>query len=139
VLGRKVAGTRRLVQLYSGCIVGVVSASYALLGILGHQSSYGYDLKRDYDNLYGRDKPLAFGQVYATLARLRRDEKVTIEATEQSGGPERKLYAITSTGWTDLERWLVRGRPSCWSPTTPASPRSPTARSSCATAGSPRH
>jgi DNA-binding PadR family transcriptional regulator len=84
-----------------------VSASYALLGILGHQSSYGYDLKRDYDNLYGRDKPLAFGQVYATLARLRRDEKVTIEATEQGGGPERKLYSITGAGRTDLERWLV--------------------------------
>ena len=40
-----------------------MSASYALLGILEHQPSYGYELKRDYDHFYGKKKPLAFGQV----------------------------------------------------------------------------
>ncbi len=44
-----------------------MSASYALLGILGKQPSYGYDLKKDYDFLFGKEKPLAFGQVYAPL------------------------------------------------------------------------
>jgi DNA-binding PadR family transcriptional regulator len=82
-------------------------ASYALLGILGRQPSYGYDLKKDYDSFYGKDKPLAFGQVYATLSRLLRDEKITTqEANEPSGGPERKLYAITELGREDLESWL---------------------------------
>lgn len=84
-----------------------MSASYALLGILGKQPSYGYDLKRDYDFLYGKDKPLAFGQVYATLSRLLRDKKITTETTEQVAGPERKLYAITEHGRTDLEAWLA--------------------------------
>ena len=85
-----------------------MSADYALLGILGKQPSYGYDLKRVYDFLYGREKPLAFGQAYATLSRLRRDEKIaTKETTEQSGGPERKLYAITPKGRKGLEAWLV--------------------------------
>lgn len=83
-----------------------MSASYALLGILGKQPSYGYDLKREYDFLYGKEKNLAFGQVYSTLSRLLRDKKVSIEATEQSVGPERKLYAITSLGRSDLEKWL---------------------------------
>lgn len=84
-----------------------MSASYALLGILGKQASYGYDLKKEYDDLYGKEKTLAFGQVYATLSRLLRDNKVTIEATEQSAGPERKLYAITALGREDLEQWLA--------------------------------
>lgn len=86
-----------------------MSASYALLGILGKQPSYGYDLKKDYDFLYGKDKPLAFGQVYATLSRLLRDKKieVTAEETEVSGGPERKRYAITNFGRKDLESWLT--------------------------------
>lgn len=93
--------------LYTQRIVPGMSASYALLGILGKQPSYGYDLKRDYDSLYGKDKPLAFGQVYATLSRLLRDEKIiTQEASELSGGPERKLYAITKLGRADLETWL---------------------------------
>jgi DNA-binding PadR family transcriptional regulator len=84
-----------------------MSASYALLGILGKQSSYGYDLKHEYDSLYGTEKSLPFGQVYATLSRLLRDRKVSIEATEQSAGPERKLYAITKLGRADLEKWLA--------------------------------
>lgn len=85
-----------------------MSASYALLGILGRQPGYGYELKRDYDFLYGKQKPLAFGQVYATLSRLLRDKKISTRAGEQSGGPERKLYAITEAGRSDLETWLDR-------------------------------
>lgn len=84
-----------------------MSASYALLGILGKQPSYGYDLKREYDFLYGKEKTLPFGQVYSTLSRLLRDKKVSIEATEQSVGPERKLYAVTNLGRSDLEKWLA--------------------------------
>jgi DNA-binding PadR family transcriptional regulator len=84
-----------------------MSASYALLGILGKQPSYGYDLKKDYDFLYGREKPLAFGQVYATLSRLLRDRKIMTETTEQAAGPERKFYAITTAGRTELEAWLA--------------------------------
>ncbi len=84
-----------------------MSAAYALLGILGNGPSYGYDLKKDYDQFYGQEKPLAFGQVYSTLARLLRDQKITVkEATAQSGGPERKQYAITAMGRKDLEHWL---------------------------------
>lgn len=84
-----------------------MSASYALLGILGQGPSYGYDLKRDYDTLFGKEKPLAFGQVYSTLSRLLRDKKVSIEAHEQDAGPERKRYAITQMGREDLEKWLA--------------------------------
>ena len=46
---------------------------FALLGILQRVPSHGYDLKREYDSLFGRDKPVPFGQVYATLSRLARD------------------------------------------------------------------
>ncbi len=85
-----------------------MSASYALLGILGKQPSYGYELKRDYDLMYGKEKPLAFGQVYATLFRLLRDKKIVAEEmAEVSGGPERKRYAITSFGRKELEAWLA--------------------------------
>jgi DNA-binding PadR family transcriptional regulator len=84
-----------------------MSASFALLGILGKQPSYGYDLKKDYDFFYGKDKPLAFGQVYSTLSRLLRDQKISVDTTEQVAGPERKLYAITDLGRKELEDWLA--------------------------------
>jgi DNA-binding PadR family transcriptional regulator len=85
-----------------------VSVAYALLGILGRQASYGYDLKKDYDRYYGKQKPLAFGQVYATLSRLLRDEKIATQGSiEPSKGPERRLYAITELGRRELEAWLT--------------------------------
>lgn len=84
-----------------------MSASFALLGILGQQPSYGYQLKRSYDTLFGREKQLAFGQVYATLGRLLRDQKITTNTSEQAAGPERKKYAITTKGRAELENWLA--------------------------------
>src|SRR5699024_9056316 len=55
--------------VYSRCM-SAIDSSHALLGLIGTGPSYGYDLKHDYDRLFGGERPLAFGQVYATLARL---------------------------------------------------------------------
>ena len=44
-----------------------------LLGLLDAGVGYGYDLKNTYDRWFGARKPLAFGQVYAVLARFSRD------------------------------------------------------------------
>src|ERR1022692_3181156 len=72
-----------------------MSVPMALLGLLDREPSHGYDLKRAYDAYFGRGKPLPFGQVYATLARLSRDGKVLAGETEPGSGPDRKRYAIT--------------------------------------------
>jgi DNA-binding PadR family transcriptional regulator len=78
------------------------------MGILNKQPSYGYDLKRTYDKLFGKDKPLTTGYLYATLARLHRDNKIAGEETDGlSGGPERKQFALTKLGKEDLARWLA--------------------------------
>ncbi len=78
----------------------------ALLGLLDREPSHGYDLKRDYDAFFSRGRPLPFGQVYATLARLARDGKAMVGAAEPGAGPERKRYSITKTGKTEVEAWL---------------------------------
>ncbi len=84
-----------------------VSVPFTLLGLLEREPSHGYDLKRDYDTLFGRSKPLPFGQVYATLARLSRDGKVLPGETEPGDGPDRKRYAITPDGRHEFETWLA--------------------------------
>ena len=78
-----------------------------LLGLLEREPSHGYDLKRDYDALFGRGTQLPFGQVYSTLARLARDGKVTGGDTEPGAGPDRKRYAITDLGASELRTWLT--------------------------------
>jgi DNA-binding PadR family transcriptional regulator len=84
-----------------------MSVPLTLLGLLEREPSHGYDLKRDYDAFFGRGRPLSFGQVYATLARLARDGKVMISDVEPGEGPERKRYVITDSGATEVETWLT--------------------------------
>ena len=98
---------RYLLGVYTQCTVAFVSVPLTLLGLLEREPSHGYDLKRDYDAFFGRGKQLPFGQVYATLGRLARDGKVTAGEVEPGEGPDRKRYAITDMGRTEVEQWLA--------------------------------
>lgn len=86
-----------------------MAAAFVFLGLLHQGPSYGYDLKKAYDTVFGGEKPLAFGQVYATLGRLLRDKKINTDGRERLGGPERKRYSITDLGRQELQVWL--GKP----------------------------
>jgi DNA-binding PadR family transcriptional regulator len=84
-----------------------MSVGQSFLGLLEEQPRHGYDLKRAYDERFGRDRPLQYGQVYSTLARLLKRGFVAVDGVEPGGGPERKRYAITDAGVADIERWLA--------------------------------
>ena len=83
-----------------------MSVAHTLLGLLEDEPKHGYDLKREFDERFGPARELAFGQVYATLSRLLKNGLVVVDAIEAGDGPERKRYAITELGVTDLEEWL---------------------------------
>lgn len=79
-----------------------------LLGLIEAEPSHGYELKRTYDTLFAdHGRPLPFGQLYNTLARLERDGQVNVSGSEPGIGPDRKRYAITGTGVSTLEHWLA--------------------------------
>jgi DNA-binding PadR family transcriptional regulator len=83
-----------------------VDNSSTLLGLLSVEPSYGYDLKHTYDRYFGSHKPLAFGQVYATLARMSRSGQILALGEEVGGGPDRKKYEITGTGRARVSEWM---------------------------------
>ncbi|MFC0866014.1 PadR family transcriptional regulator [Sphaerimonospora cavernae] len=83
-----------------------MSLSHTLLGLLERGPRHGYDLKQEFDAQFGQDRPLHYGQVYATLARLLKNGLVEVDAVEHGAGPERKRYAITASGVSDVEEWL---------------------------------
>lgn len=85
-----------------------MSISKTFLGLLEARPSHGYDLKREYDARFGADRPVAYGQVYATLSRLLKHGLVTVEGVEPGDGPERKRYAITEEGVADIDSWLAQ-------------------------------
>ncbi|GLW07296.1 PadR family transcriptional regulator [Microtetraspora sp. NBRC 13810] len=84
-----------------------MSIGQTFLGLLEAGPRHGYDLKRAYDDRFGHSRPLPYGQVYATLSRLLKDGMVELDGIEPGGGPERKRYAVTAAGVTDVERWLA--------------------------------
>ncbi|MDW3845292.1 PadR family transcriptional regulator [Micromonospora sp. BRA006-A] len=83
-----------------------MSTQHVLLGLLAAGPRHGYELKRAHDERLPRARPLAFGQVYATLARLHRDGLVVPAGQERDGGPDRTAYALTDDGRAALDHWL---------------------------------
>lgn len=98
---------KRLVPYIHLVYSDAMSVQYALLGFLAEGSDYGYRLKKRYDGYFGKEKPILVGQIYSTLARLKRDNKVKeVDDTGGSGGPDRVRYEITNQGQDDLRAWL---------------------------------
>ncbi len=88
-----------------------MSTAHVLLGLLSGGARHGYDLKRAHDARMPQAKPLAFGQVYSTLARLERDGLVRSVGQDQAGGPERTSFSLTPRGRTALTEWLAEVEP----------------------------
>jgi len=88
------------------CRVALVNVGHTLLGLLQTGPRHGYDLKRDHDERFGQDRPLAYGQVYSTLARLLKHGFVEV-GSEPGDGPDRKRYAITPAGVAVVDTWLA--------------------------------
>ncbi|MFJ7410289.1 PadR family transcriptional regulator [Streptomyces sp. NPDC098077] len=76
-------------------------------GLLESCPRRGYDLKGVFDEEFGYDRPLHYGQVRSTMSRLLKNGLVEVDGTEAGGGPERKRYVITEAGVTDVQRWLA--------------------------------
>ncbi|MFD0338826.1 PadR family transcriptional regulator [Streptomyces sp. NPDC001890] len=85
-----------------------MSIGHTLLGLLESGPRHGYDLKRTFDEKFGHDRPLHYGQVYSTMSRLLKNGLVEVDGVESGGGPERKRYAITEAGITDVSSWLAQ-------------------------------
>lgn len=84
-----------------------MSIGHAFLGLLDREPQHGYAMKQAFDQWFGLARPVPFGQVYATLARLERKELAEVAMVEAGDGPERRRYAITSGGVEELERWIA--------------------------------
>ncbi len=83
-----------------------MTVASTLLALLETEPAHGYTLKQRYDNRFSRVKPLAFGQVYASLSRFERDGLAAVAGIEGGEGPDRILYAITPDGVTAVESWM---------------------------------
>jgi DNA-binding PadR family transcriptional regulator len=82
---------------------------FAILGLISTRAfgAHGYQLKIEFDALYGDFWSLNYGQLYRTLDRLERAGLVQYTEEVQSGRPPRKIYRITASGRQGLDDWLL--------------------------------
>ncbi|MCC7360178.1 MAG: helix-turn-helix transcriptional regulator [Anaerolineales bacterium] len=88
-----------------------MSVRYALLGLLAQHPRHGYELHAAFEAVVGGERiwDVKPAQIYTTLARLQDGGLVSPEAVKQDGGPEKRIYALTASGRTELDQWFDSG------------------------------
>lgn len=88
-----------------------MSVRNALLGLLAQRPRHGYELHAAFEAVVGgeRNWDVKPAQIYTTLARLEESGLVMEEGIEQGGGPEKRIYAITTAGRSALSLWFASG------------------------------
>jgi len=86
--------------------VGRVPLRYFLLGFLAQHPMSGYDLKQFLDQLCWLIGSPSCGSLYPALRTLLRDGLATVDMTQSTGKPLRKVYRLTGAGKQALQHWL---------------------------------
>ncbi|MDX1455923.1 MAG: PadR family transcriptional regulator, partial [Gammaproteobacteria bacterium] len=85
-----------------------MSLDHILLGILKEPAS-GYDIKQEFDDVFRHFWGADTSQIYRTLNRLEKDEKLESWTEPSDKGPDRRVYRATETGRAALLEWLHEG------------------------------
>ncbi len=93
-----------------------MALEHAILVSLGELSASGYELARRFDKSIGFFWGATHQQIYRILTRM--DSAGWIDGTSvaQDGRPDKKVYAVSAAGRTELARWISQ-------PTDPATLR----------------
>src|SRR5829696_6504263 len=83
------------------------SVQNALLALLSERPRHGYELRGLFEAALGGYWELNSGQIYSSLERLARDGLVVEEGVEKSGGPDKRLWALTGEGRVELANWFA--------------------------------
>lgn len=83
-----------------------MSIKHAFLALLAEEPSYGYELKKRYDDAIGLLWPLQQAQVYNNLRALQDAGLVELEArVMQESLPDQKRFRLTAAGEQELAGW----------------------------------
>jgi DNA-binding PadR family transcriptional regulator len=83
-----------------------MSVRNGLLALLEPGPKYGFQLKKEFEELTAGVWPLNVGQVYTTLARLARDGLVSADGgPDESADEGQRRYQLTDAGRVELATW----------------------------------
>jgi DNA-binding PadR family transcriptional regulator len=78
-----------------------------ILTVLAHRSMTGYEIARNFDQTLSWFWRASHQQIYRELARLGSGRSVSFRVVPQQGKPDKKVYAITRKGRSELKRWIA--------------------------------
>lgn len=83
----------------------------AILGLLAQQPRHGYELHAAFEALVGGEEiwQVNPAQIYTTLARLEESGLVAHDGVKQNGGPDKRVYSLTPSGYRELTQWFETG------------------------------
>jgi PadR family transcriptional regulator, regulatory protein AphA len=77
------------------------------LGYLSLHDATGYEMKKDFEEgMFCHFMEASYGSIYPALNQLSAEGLVTVREEEQSGKPDKKVYAITPAGTAALSKAL---------------------------------
>jgi PadR family transcriptional regulator, regulatory protein AphA len=77
------------------------------LGYLSLREATGYEMKKDFEEgMFCHFMEASYGSIYPALNQLASEGLVTVREEEQSGKPDKKVYAVTSEGIAALKKAL---------------------------------
>lgn len=86
-----------------------MALKHTILAFLSRQPLSGYDVAKEFAEGFGSCFWKASQQqVYAELAKLEQQGRVTYEAIPQPGRLDKKIYSITDRGQQELLDWLTK-------------------------------
>lgn len=78
------------------------------LGFLSMREATGYEIKKDCEEgLFSNFMDASFGSIYPALNQLAGEGLVTVREQEQTGKPDKKVYAVTEAGRAALAKALT--------------------------------
>jgi DNA-binding PadR family transcriptional regulator len=78
------------------------------LGILSTGEASGYEIKKDIEEgLFSHFIEASYGSIYPALTQLTAEGLLTVRAEEQTGKPDKKVYAITEAGRRALAKAIA--------------------------------
>jgi DNA-binding PadR family transcriptional regulator len=83
-----------------------MSLKYVVLGLLTRQPRYGYELKREAEQLLGHGAELNPGQLYPLLRKLAEQGLIVGERIEQEERPDKRVFTLSKAGASELGTWL---------------------------------
>src|SRR5690606_3482096 len=85
-----------------------MSLDHILLGIL-REPSAGYDIKRQFQEVFNHFWSADLAQIYRSLQRLEKQGLLESRVEPSDRGPPRKVYRRTPAGGRQLQEWLAGG------------------------------